>query len=161
MFMHDQKHSNLTSTYTKKRLCLFSLPTEHETEYGVNLTFYYSCGKMYTVLGLLFKHRSLEKQGMLLRRTLDILNTGVSQFSCLFNFVSHNCTQIIPEATCCVLLTVKCISCCKRASVKTCYTTSDFRLITSGRFYTVYCNVILQNGLWIYANKSCKPFSSQ
>lgn len=62
MFMHDQKHSNLTSTYTKNICVFFSLSTEHLHPIWTQFYFYYSCGKMYIVLGLLFKHRPLEKQ---------------------------------------------------------------------------------------------------
>lgn len=61
MFMHDQKRSNPTSTYTKTFVS-YSLATEHLYPMWSQFYFYYSCGKMYIVLGLLFKQRPLEKQ---------------------------------------------------------------------------------------------------
>lgn len=47
-----------------------------------------------------------------------------NQFSCLFNFVSHNCIEITPPtAMGCALLAIKWmrINCCKSASFKTYY----------------------------------------
>ena len=61
--------------------------------------FYYLCGKMCIVLGLLFKQRPLEKQWMsLVRHTQE----KVSQFGFLLNFVSHRC--ITPCVMPCLLV---------------------------------------------------------
>lgn len=68
MFMHKQKHLNLRSTYTETFVPPPPLPHPVSLSAGhlhpiwSQFYFYYSCGKMCTVLGLLFKHRPLEKQ---------------------------------------------------------------------------------------------------
>jgi len=86
VFMHDQKRSNLTSAHTKT---FVSVPpsTDHLYPIWSQFYFYYSCGKMYIVFGLLFKHRPFEKQWIL----------------CHAGFKSSGCTfrmKLVSSAAC-------------------------------------------------------------
>lgn len=81
---------------------------------------------MYIVLGLLFKHRPLEKHWILLNAALahsEQTEHEVSQFSWLFNSLCHNCMDISPWAMCYALLALEwlCIKRGKIASFKTYY----------------------------------------
>lgn len=81
MFMHDQKHSNLTSTHTKTFVSFFSLfPQNICTQCGVNFTFITHVEKCILCLDCYSNTGHLKNNefcAMLLRRIVDTLNTGL------------------------------------------------------------------------------------